>query len=331
MLRFHAFGDAVITLPVLAGLRNSFPNARIEMVTSAEYAEFFAPLPFLDGVHSVTTSGSRTTKALSLRPLLRQLRSADLVLDLQRSRLSRLLTRLLRPAAWTGFDRFAPEHALERYVAAVRSTGIREIQPSFSFPIADALQQETEERFSREMERGGSENVGPLICLNPAGCWETKNWPPERYAELGDRMVREWNARILLLGTDNVRSGAHIIERELGNNVINLVDKTTAREVLVLVRKLALMVSDDSGLMHLAWTNGIPTLGIFGASRGTWSRPWGAHTRFLGSEDLPCGACMTPQCSRADRICLTRVSVEETFALCAELLEIGKSRQQAGS
>lgn len=326
VLRFHAFGDAVITIPVLAGLRRCFPHSTIEVVTSAQYAPLFSALPFLDRVHAITPDGPKIQRIRTLWHLLPQLGSPDLVLDLQRSRLSQLLRQLLRPNAWTGFDRYAPEHALERYLAAVRWAGLQEIHPIFSFPLSNALQNRTEERFNKIVGDEPEAKARPLICLNPAGCWGTKNWPPERYAALGKRLIREFNARILLLGTENVRRGAQIIAQELGEGAINLVGQTSPLEALALVRRLALMVSDDSGLMHLAWTNGVPTLGIFGASRGVWSRPWGEHTRFLGSEDLPCGACMSENCLRTDRICLARVSVEHVFALCVELLNTGTMR-----
>lgn len=317
VLRFHAFGDAVITLPVLSGLRDRFPDAHIGMATSTRYAPLFSAINGLDSVHPVSIDVSRLQRVLSLRTSAPDLDSPDLVLDLQRSRLSRLLTRLLRPRAWVAFDRYAPKPAIERYLDAVSYVGITGFDPSFSFSIAESIERAVDDRFGPELERG---NSGPLVCLNPAGNWATKSWPPERYAELGRRMIRAWNARIVLVGTENAAAGAAVIERELGDDVINLVSHTSPAEALALVRRLSLMVSDDSGLMHLAWTNRVPTLGIFGASRGAWSRPCGPHTRFLGSEDLECGACMQSVCGRGDRICLTRVSVERAFGLCEELI-----------
>jgi ADP-heptose:LPS heptosyltransferase len=95
--------------------------------------------------------------------------------------------------------------------------------------------------------------------------------------------------------------------------VIDLVGRTTAAEALALVQGLDLMVSDDSGLMHLAWVSGVPTIGLFGASRSTWSRPMGPRSYTFASEDLECGACMSPACARGDLLCLTRVTVEEVM------------------
>ncbi len=314
VLRFHAFGDTVITLPLLAGLRDRFPEAQIDFVTSQEYVEFFAAFPMLDNVWPVTTRGTRWKQWRSLLPLRSQLQKPDVVLDLQRSTLSTILVRLLSPTAYSMFDRYARKHALDRYMEAVTMAQINDVESTCAIPFQEQISTTTMERF------GLAGLPNPLVCLNPAGCWETKNWPPERYAELGERLIRDYNARIVLLGTENVQHGADVIKHELGEDAVNLVGKTTPLEALAIIRKLSLVVSDDSGLMHLAWTNGVPTIGIFGASRSVWSRPLGPHTRHLGSEDLSCGSCMSPNCLRNDRICLTRISVEQIFSLCQELL-----------
>ena len=314
IFRFHAFGDLLITLPVVAGLRRLFPESTITFVTSDEYVHMLRALPMIDDVQGITTRGSKPVRLRSALGL--QSDSPDLLLDLQRSRLSTLARRRLRPEAWSAFDRFAPKPAIERYLEAIRYAGITNIQPDFSIPLVKGLEEDTVQRFRLPSDER------PLVCLNPAGCWPTKNWMPERYAELGKKMVREWNARILLLGTEHVRDGGRHISDTLGDdNVVDLVGQTTPIEAMALVRKLSLMVSDDSGLMHMAWVQGVPTFGIFGASRRVWSAPWGDHTLALGSEDLPCGACMSPTCAREDLHCLARVSVNEVMNLCTGFIE----------
>ncbi|MCB0712943.1 MAG: glycosyltransferase family 9 protein [Ignavibacteriae bacterium] len=313
VLRFHAFGDAVISLPLLAGLRKAYPNARIDFVTSEEYSSFFSSIPWIDHVHSVVTRSAHLKKvrsALSLR-----IPRPDVVVDIQNSRLSNLVRRRLQPDAWVAFDRYAPKLALERYIEALSYVGLKEVTPDIHFSLPDKLREEVLRKFS--LPNDGR----PLICLNPAGCWPTKNWPAERYAELGKRLVEEWSGRILLLGTENIVEGATLLRRHLQGDVFDLIGETTPIEAMILLRETCLMVSDDSGLMHLAWTNGVPTIGIFGGSRRTWSSPWGEHTRSFGSEDLSCGACMRPICAREDLLCLNRVSVDKIVNLCRELCE----------
>ena len=318
VVRLHAFGDAVITLPVIAALRRRYPNARITMITSREYVALFRAIVDLDDVHGLITRGPRVGRIARLGALLRRIERPDLLIDLQRSRLSTLFRRLLDPPAWSAIDRFAPRAAVERYRDGVAAAIGRELPLLYRHPLAP-------ERAAALLERFALPDDGrPLVCLNPAGCWPTKNWPPERYVALGRRLIAEHDARILLLGTENVAAGAAVLRGGFGDELIDLVGETTPLEALALMSRLALIVSDDSGLMHLAWTTGVPTVGLLGASRATWSRPYGPHTRTIGSEDLPCGACMSPVCARGDRYCLERIGEVEVAGVCAELLGSSK-------
>jgi len=81
------------------------------------------------------------------------------------------------------------------------------------------------------------------------------------------------------------------------------------------------VLSEDSGLMHMAWVSGTPVVALFGSTRSDWSRPLGPRSVFLDSSDLSCGACMQATCRRGDVFCLSRRSPEEVFARAVSLLE----------
>lgn len=313
--RLQAFGDSVITLPLIAGLREAYPTAQIEVLTSGAYRPLFAALPAVDAVHGFTDSQSPFPRLRSVVGLARQMGDVPLFLDLQRLRATRALARLLRPAAWCAFDRYAPRPALERYCQAAEWLGLRAV-PRFNFPIRDGLAQ----RADALLRAAGHQLPRPLVCLNPAGGWPTKQWPAEQYIALGRLLIERFGAQIVVMGTDHARAGGGAIAAALGGDAINLIGRTNIPEALAIVRQLQLMVSDDGGLMHLAWTNGIPTVALFGATRSAWSRPCGAQARWFGSEDLPCGACMSPACARGDRHCLERISVQKVMETVEEIV-----------
>jgi len=323
LARLHAFGDAVIVLPVLAGLRRTYPDARIDLVTLAPYAELFESTGLLDVVWPFTERPARTARGLNALLLATRLGDPDLFIDLQRNGATLLLRRLLRPSAWVTFDRFAPRAALERYLEATRWLVPDDVSPRYDIPLRPRLQHRSAELLVAHGHDPDRDDARPLVCLNPAGGWPTKNWPVARYVELARMMVREWNARIVLLGTEHIRSGGREIARAIGNDAIDLIGTTSVSEAMGVVSRLKLMVSDDSGLMHLAWTCGVPTVGIFGATRSGWSRPYGPHSYCFGSEDLDCGACMSPSCRRLDLHCLERVDAGRVFAECARLISHG--------
>jgi len=307
VIRLHAFGDTVITLPVIGGLRSRCPTATIVVVTGDLSAELFEATPWVDQV--LTTSGSGSGYAAQVRGALavaRGLGRADLVIDLQRSRASRMLRRLLRPTIWVAFDRFAPRHALERYMDAVDKV-VTGSTARFDPPMREPY----DER-GRQFLRSAGWNGEPLACLNPAGCWTTKNWPLDRYVELGRALLRERGMRTVLLGTSAVVERAAILASNI-EGVFNLVGRTSPAEALAVTRHLSLMVSDDSGLMHMAWVCGVPTIAVFGATRPVWSAPLGPRSTLFDSRDMACGPCMSPVCSRGDFECLNRVGIERVL------------------
>jgi ADP-heptose:LPS heptosyltransferase len=106
------------------------------------------------------------------------------------------------------------------------------------------------------------------------------------------------------------------LRKALGEKLIDFSGQTSPGAALALVSLASLVVSDDSGLMHLGWVQGVPTVALFGASRSVWSRPEGSRSSGFYSEDLSCGACLQPVCARGDLHCLVRVTVEEVLSRC---------------
>jgi ADP-heptose:LPS heptosyltransferase len=320
LIRLHAFGDTAITFPVLAALRRRLPDARLDVVTDIRSAGLFAAHRDVDTVFSYDTWRWKYRKGLSVLRIalalgLRGRGAPRAVVDLQRNRWSQFLTRLLSPEAWVGFDRHAPKTALTRYLDAVEEIGLGRLSPVLVPHAKDEFLKHARKR----LEDAGWKAGSPLVCLNPAGGWETKQWPIERYSELGVRLSRE-GCRLMTLSASPVPPRFIALRESLGERLMDFSGRTTPAEALALVSMASLVVSDDSGLMHLGWVQGVPTLALFGSSRAAWSRPEGPRAGGFYSEDLSCGACMQPVCGRGDLLCLMRVTVDEVFRKSRELM-----------
>ncbi len=317
VIRLHAFGDTAITFPLLAALKRSRPSLRLDVVTDVRSRELFEAHRDVDGVTAFETRQARVPKALALLRTAAALRARPVpaVLDLQRNRWSRLLTRLLVPGAWAAFDRHAPKSALARYVDAADALGLAPGEPVLARHARADLVAAAQAR----LESAGWDGASPLVCLNPAGGWETKQWPLDRYVSLGRRLERA-GCRLLALAATPVPPRFLALREALAPSLLDFTGRTSAGEALALVSLASLAVSEDSGLMHLAWVQGVPTLALFGSSRAAWSRPEGPGASGFYSEDLACGACMQPGCARGDLLCLTRVAVEEVYRRAAHVL-----------
>ena len=317
VIRFHAFGDTAITFPLLAALKSVRPSLRLDIVTDVRSRELFEAHRDVDHVYAFDTRQTRIPKGFAVLRTAAALRTRPVpaVLDLQRNRWSRFLTRLLVPRAWAAFDRHAPTSALARYTEAADALGLAPGDPVFRTHARPGLVAAARERLAA----AGWDGRSPLVCLNPAGGWETKQWPLERYVALGQRLERA-GCRLLALSPDPVPARFRALADALSPGLLDFTGRTTPSEALALVSLASLVVSDDSGLMHLAWVQGVPALALFGSSRAAWSRPEGPRSGGFYSEDLACGACMRPDCARGDLFCLRRVEVDVVLQRAAAVL-----------
>jgi ADP-heptose:LPS heptosyltransferase len=261
---------------------------------------------------------TRLDRLKAIRGVQKQIRaqSYEVVLDLQGNWVSRFLRMIANPLAWSEFDRVSPEFAASRVAKAFLDGGFPEIKPSFNTP----LRREVHLRAEELLMNNGWNPASKVLLLNPAGLWVTRQWPDESYLQLAHLFTSTDSWQILFMGTERIHER---VERFLGlfrDSAINLVGKTTLGEALAVLQRVSLVISEDSGLMHMAWISGVPTIAIFGSSRHDWSSPVGNHSRCLHSGDLPCGACMSPVCRYGDVHCLTRFSPSYVFDVATSLL-----------
>lgn len=317
VLRFHAIGDVAITLPSCSGLRNRFPSSRIDFLTDEISAGLPSSLDLFDNIYTIRATKNRWDRLEKLVRIGIDLRreNYDVVFDLQRNRVSRLIRLHVAPKAWTEFDRFSPVPAGVRVQQTIERTGFKDFVPCYSMNLKKDLGTQAETML---MENGW-DGQQSLVVLNPAGLFESRNWPLENYVNLADLIAHD-NGKVLLLGTTRLLSKAAHIQKRLGSLVINLVGKTTLNEVFALLQFARGVISEDSGLMHMAWVSAIPTLAMLGSTRHDWAMPLGTWSRCLHSGDLECGDCNQQFCRFGDVHCLTRYTPDFVFQEFRNLL-----------
>ena len=317
-VRLQALGDVVITLPYLQSLRNCLPSdARLDLLTREEVEDIPKNLELFNHVYSIGGARNPQRQLLSTCLLLPKLlmQRYDVIIDLQNSMLSRIVRGTLRPTAWSAFDRFSPRSAGERSRLTIEAIGLGDIRLDSCLRLRRSFP-------ATVLKDQGLKDTDQLVVLNPAGAFATRNWEMHKYVLFARQWLQRWpHTRFLVLGTSFIAEKAAFLEGELGEHLINLVGKTTPSEVFALLQRVTLVLSEDSGLMHMAWVSGTPVVALFGSTRSDWSRPLGPRSVFLDSSDLSCGACMQATCRRGDVFCLSRRSPEEVFARAVSLLE----------
>ncbi|PWT71817.1 MAG: hypothetical protein C5B59_17125 [Bacteroidetes bacterium] len=317
-IRLQAMGDLVITLPYLQQLRNTLPpNSRLDLLTREEVDTIPKNLLLFNHVYSI--AGGRDLKkqlffTFLMLPRLWEHRY-DVVLDLQNNIISKIVRRAIRPKAWSEFDRFSPVAAGECTRLTIEAAGMDNSYADHRFRLSKP---------SGEIDllkENGWDSSNELVVLNPAGAFPSRNWPIENYL-LFANLWKEYypNTQFLMLGTNLISSKAAYLKNELGPYLIDLTDKTTPIQAFAIVQYAKLVLSEDSGLMHMSWVSGIPTVTIFGSTWGARARPLGEHTCFLDSSDLPCGNCRQEICKYGDTHCLTRYTPQFIFEKALSLV-----------
>lgn len=318
-MRFQALGDTVLCLPYLQGLKRQFPEIELHFITREEVSVIPIHVKLFDRVFIL--KGGRNAKLQFFFALLKVPRllweSYDGILDLQNNRISVILRKILRVKAWTEFDKYSPLPMSQRLKAAIEALAGWNVNPDERFDINIA----TDELLVRNQWRKDHD----IVVLNPAGGFPSRSWPLSYYVEFAHLWMKNVNAntQFLLLLLPTHQANADFISRALGDKCIDMTGKANQLEAFAILRRCKFVLSEDSGLMHMAWIQKIPTLALFSSSRKDWSGPQGPWSACLDSSDLDCGPCLKEVCQYNDNRCLTRYTpqlvLEKAMALTEKI------------
>jgi heptosyltransferase-2 len=327
VIRLQSIGDVAITIPACNSLRKLFPGSRIDYLTGELSHPMLSAFELFDNVYAFKDYSLINRPENSFRTRLDKMKeikkwglrlkenSYDIIIDLQRNRASRLLRFFSGCDYFSEFDRFSNNPAALRTLKTFHIAGFENVTSDCKLSIKKDLLEKTKLLLVNNSWDGKSR----LVVLNPAGLWQTRNWPLENYIDLARLMLKDEDFYFLLIGDDRVTNKAAYIEEKLGRNVINLTGKTSLDEVFALFQFVYASVSEDSALVHFSWASGVPTLALLGSTRSDWTSPMPPHGASLNSTDLPCGDCMQPTCRFGDVHCLTRFTPEIVYEKLKEL------------
>ena len=267
-------------------------------------------------------------EALSFIKTLRS-REFDLVLDFQGLFKSGILTYLSGGKRRVGYNKtrelsylflnerippYNPElHAVERYLDLVRYLDGKVRKPRFSIPIG-IKDMEYVKKFLYDNK--GDNNV-KTIAVCPGSRWATKLWHQERFCLLCDRIIDKFDASILFIGDRNDHSMIHAITSKMRRHALNTAGMFNLKELAFLLGSVDLMITPDTGPMHIASAMGTPVVAIFGPTAPWRTGPYGDDHKVLRS-NTPCSPCFKKECDTKE--CMAEITVDRVFASVKEKL-----------
>jgi heptosyltransferase-3 len=258
-------GDAVLSTGLLGYLLERHPGAALTIAAGSPAAPLFAAVPGLERLLVI----AKQPLALHWLALYRQVAAErwDLVVDLRGS----VVAYLLR--------------AGERRIMAKGDPAEHRVQ---QLARLFALDSPPSPRLwlARQHEQAAAALVpagGPVLAIGPAANWRGKQWRAERFAELALRLTNAdgpWpGARVAVLAAAHERAqAAPLLAAIPAARRLDLVGRTDLLTAAAALKRAALFIGNDTGIMHIAAAIGTPTLGLFGPSRPEHYAPWGSHT-----------------------------------------------------
>jgi len=340
LLRTSSIGDVLMTTPAFDALRRSFPAAHIAWMIDQESREILDgvegvdevlvnPLP--NGRHFKFRRDFRRTPQLwrEARRFRHELlaRKFDVAIDLQ---------GLFRTAIWCKLsgapmriglsdnkkemnERFVTHrvdplgpHTVERLAAPAKFLGADVSDLKFRYRVPEAGREYADSFFTQYAIR----NTEKVIAVNPGASWRINRWPPDKLGEAANLLRQKLAARILLIGGRDDMDLADEVASHLDSPPLNVTGRTTLTQLAGLLERCAVLITGDTGPMHLATAVGTPVVALFGPSDARVSGPYSKNSVVIETA-LPCRPCWRKPVACEGRIdCMTALTPEQVAQAC---------------
>jgi heptosyltransferase-2 len=163
-----------------------------------------------------------------------------------------------------------------------------------------------------------------LITINPSSAWETKRWPDYKFIKLVEEIYNRYSVPVIFTGSKKENEYISGMEKLLGNKCINMAGKTTLSELIYLIKESDLLITNDSGPMHIASATSTPVLAIFGpTTRELGFFPYGSRSVVMGSS-LRCRPCTlhgSKNCPHGHLLCMKMIKVSDVLNEVEKILK----------
>lgn len=322
VVRLSSLGDLFHALPAVHALKAGW-NATIDWVTQAPYVDLVKC--FTDVNRVIPFYRHQWVRHIAGEIHDLRVGRYDWIVDFQGILKSAMVARLARGGRWIGPSfhregswllysavagpRNKQRHAVDENMDVIRYLQLPMIPPEF--PAAFPLQLFSE--------------PAPRVALVPFSRWPSKNWPVASFLEVGRRLRTQRDVSLFILGTAGEATACARMETELQERVGNLAGKTTLPQLGGVLQAMDLVITNDSGPMHLAAAVGTPVLAVFGPTDSLRTGPYGPGHRVIKSK-LLCQPCFSRKCKFADGSCMRAVTPEMVLAAAIEMLDTRNSQ-----
>ncbi len=332
------FGETLFATPFLRALRHERHHARIATLGRPACRDILLHNPYVDelvdyderGVHRTAAGKWRLIQALRARRfdgafILRRSLSRTLLLALAgipmrigfaHPKSGWLLTTRVRP----------PDQATHKamgYLALLEAFGYPPAPGPYDYAVSEPERQDAIAFLARE----GLGPDRPLVILHPGANWPHKRWPAERFAEVGDRLQERDRLPLAITGGPDDVELAEGLKRRMRHPAVVLAGRTTLRQLAACLEQAHLVISNDTGVLHLAAALFRPIVALYGPTSPAFTGPLGDPERTVVVHHPDCCPqvpCFSPE--QPPHPGMDAISVEEVVAAARGLLAPADTR-----
>lgn len=327
-------GDAVMSIPAMREVRSLFPSAHITLLVRPWVCDVYGDVEFIDEILVYDKQGIHRGPRglLRLAANLKQ-RRFDLALLLQNAFEAALLAWLACIPLRVGYARdgrgfllthplkIDPElhsvHQVYYYLGILRAAGWLSQRPWTidPYPIDIRIGVRDADRRAADalLQAAGVGTDRPLVGINPGAHYgSAKRWFPERYAAVADALAERYGLRAVIVGSAREVGIAGEIARRMKSAPVVLSGRTSLGQLMALIERCRLFITNDSGPMHLAAALDVPQVAIFGSTSEVATGPLSRKAEVL-RHPVHCSPCFLRRCP-TDLKCMAGVTVEQVLA-----------------
>ena len=324
LIRLSSLGDIVLTTPAIRAVRAHLPDAYIAMLVGKQSAEVLRENPHLNEIITFDrfAKDKDTGEMLRTVRMLRE-REFTLAIDLQRKFRTVLLMYFSGATERIGKGALCtvrvPEqgnkHATAHYFDLLHAAGIPAVDQRLELFLAESEYADASQRF----DTAGVTQTGLKVGVFPGAGWKLREWMPDRFAAIGDRLVQHFNAEVLIFGGQKESELVHTVANLMDARAIPFAGTLQVRELAACIEKCDLFLTNDTGPMHIAAAVGTPTVSLFGPGNHIRFQPLGGLHQTI-RHDVPCSPCkqFTDKCK--DNICMKKITVDEVWQSISDTL-----------
>jgi len=323
IVRLGSLGDVVHGIPVAAALRQEFPAARIDWMVDPRYVELLDLVKGIDRRIAVDPRAIKHgTGRQKFRETLRELRKSDYdaVIDLQGLLKSAMLARSVHGRKTIGFPRRHLREPFARlfYTEAPDPGDATHVIYKNLALLVPLKVEDRRLRFPLEIPRTSTvlqivDRFEPngYALINPGAAWPNKQWPPERFGEVASAIARDFGWRSLVLWGPGEQEIAHSVVAASGGSA-DASPPTTITDLVGVARSARLMISGDTGPLHIAGAVGTPIVALYGPTQPERNGPWGLYDIAI-SRVQQCSCVYERKCRKTER-CIDDIGVAEVMS-----------------